>query len=254
MNIVSLEIFPNLKKKKFLFFFKKINRNILNISIPFNFKINYNKVLKTSFFLYKIGIIPTVHFYNNFSLFNCLRILKLLNNNSVKKILILKGEINKLKNKTNTISFLKHINKYIAFYLNIHKKSKSYKKNIIFFKNKISSFKFIFQQSFCFLSFIFFLNLFKFKKKKIKLGFFLFKNFNKFKKITFNCNIFINKWNYFCFSKNFKKNYNFYIFLLILNITKIGYKKIHFYTLNEFNKTYNYLNKIYEKKNSSFRL
>ncbi|MGX7589439.1 hypothetical protein [Candidatus Vidania fulgoroideorum] len=249
MNL-SLEIFPNFSYKKILYFLFKIKKNIKFLSIPFNKKTNFFNLSKSFFFISKINIKVLVHYHYNISILNLIKHINIFKNNNINNFLILNGDFNYLKKKNNNLFFFfkkKNSLIYSTFYTNLNKSSLNYSKEISICLKKIKKKIIIFsQQSFCLISFLFFFEFIK-KKKNSILGFFIFPNFNFFKNLTFNCNIYLNNWNVFCFFNNFLKKYCLFLYLFIKILKFKNFNNIHFYTLNKFNISYNYFNKIYEK-------
>ncbi|MGX7582497.1 hypothetical protein [Candidatus Vidania fulgoroideorum] len=256
---ISFEIYPNFKFHKILYFILKINK-VSFFSVPFNKKLSFNQTLLSVLFFYKFNFNKILHYHYNYSLKNSNIIKKISINNKINNILLLRGDFNFIKKKKYKNFFIlfdnSRINFFSTFYTGINKNSSKFNKDILIFKKKIKKkYKIIFQQSFCVVSFLFFFELINclYIKNHLIIGFFIFKNYCNFKYLTFNCDIFLNNWNNYCFSKNFKKKYFLFLFLFIKTLNLNSYKNIHFYTLNNFIKSYNFLKKIYEK-NSSFRI
>ncbi|MGX7586165.1 hypothetical protein [Candidatus Vidania fulgoroideorum] len=228
--------------------FKKFKK----ISIIYKSDLTNLNIYKIILFLVKLNKKIIFHFILNKNIYNIYKNNILFKNNMLKRLLLLKGDLN----FTKSFNFYKFIfnfeNKkiYFSYYpeyynlLYIYNKSIKYnKKRSIFISNK----RLISQQINYSFSFFFYKN--KIKSKFLIIGFFIFKNILQLFNSYNNCNINFPKWFNRYNSEN-KNNivYNnyFYIYKGLKEVSKKVVKKINFFTLNNFYHLKNCLKKIFK--------
>ncbi|XAO72598.1 MAG: methylenetetrahydrofolate reductase [Candidatus Vidania fulgoroideorum] len=234
----SFEIFPyNLKTRNLIFFLKKMKkfgRGI--ISITFSKRKNFTYTIKKSILTKKLNSITIIHFKNQNNIRKNLKLIKIIKNNKIKNLLILKGKKAIIDKIIFSDKYIIKINKKIccSYYPEFHENSINIKKEKIFNKYKTKNKNIIITQ-YCIDIYTIINTIRKiYKKNKLIIGLFVFKNYKQSKKITKICNIKTNKWkNYLTTNK--KRKIEIYIeniFKTIIILIKYKIKKIHLYTLN----------------------
>ncbi|MGX7582779.1 hypothetical protein ACWNYQ_00290 [Candidatus Vidania fulgoroideorum] len=248
-----LEIFPfKLKKKKIRYLFLKKFNKFYKISIVFKNKNNRNFNYFFLFYLLKIKKKIIFHYNLTINLFLFFKDLYVINNNSLNRFLLLKGDKNKIIkfNFYKFYNFFKKNNIYLTLYPEYFKNSYLNSKSKIYIRRKIFFFKAksIITQH---LNFSESLLLYKLKINSIFLipGFFVFKDISELINSFNNCGIQVP----YCFIKYFYEYKNIfsriYIFLLYNNIKNILIKKIKiitFFSLNNFIFFKNFLKKLFK--------
>ncbi|WDR79380.1 methylenetetrahydrofolate reductase [Candidatus Vidania fulgoroideae] len=258
----SFEIIPFKKKKnkrslfmfrKFFFGLKKLS--IFNpefFSVTFSKIFNFRQTLITCFFIKKCGFKVIPHFPCSLSLKNINKYINILSNNRIFTLFPLRG--NKVNNffkySIKLINFIEkkniNFNFFSSGYPEGHPEEKKYKRSIEILKKKCSITLGIFTQFFLgFDIYYFFIKKIIEKKflPKIYIGVMIINNIEYLHKMSKICSYSIP----FFLKKIFKKNEDYIEYLIFFIKSIIEYYKpycLHIYTMNKFNYSENFINKI----------
>ncbi|UOQ38006.1 methylenetetrahydrofolate reductase [Candidatus Vidania fulgoroideae] len=215
---------------------KKIKR----VFVTFSNKKDFNKAIKTSLILSKIGFLVVPHISYSTKKKKFLRFCSLFKTNKINNIFLLKGDRKKIsRDSIIKNSFLKgrFKNIYSALYPDFHKKTINlyFEKKRIKKKISVGVNRFVTQVTMNLFSLLNIDLFFPVKKKDICIGVFIFEKIEDMFFFYKICGVKLP----FFFVKNFafflkkKKNFFFKInsnFLKLLNI--IGFRRFHLYSLD----------------------